>query len=100
MATDKVHFPHIFFLPATSHAEETWQPRADIYRMPDGWLVKLELAGVSSRTSARRPGPTLLCRERGATSMRSGPGLPPPGDRLLPVRAGPRIARPLRRPRS
>ena len=46
MATDKVHFPHIFFLPATTHAEEAWQPPADIYRMTDGWLVKLELAGV------------------------------------------------------
>jgi len=46
MATDKVHFPHMFFLPESRHAEEAWQPRADVYRMPDGWLVKLELAGV------------------------------------------------------
>jgi HSP20 family protein len=24
----------------------TWQPAADIYKLPTGWLVKLELAGV------------------------------------------------------
>jgi HSP20 family protein len=23
-----------------------WQPAADVYRTPDGWMVKLELAGV------------------------------------------------------
>ena len=46
MATDKVHFPHMFFLPQTTHPDEIWQPRADVYRTSDGWLVKLELAGV------------------------------------------------------
>ena len=25
-----------------------WYPSADIYQMPDGWLVKVELAGVST----------------------------------------------------
>ncbi len=25
-----------------------WCPAADIYRMPDGWLVKLDLAGVGA----------------------------------------------------
>ena len=29
-----------------SPRKEAWQPRADVYRMPGGWLVKLELAGV------------------------------------------------------
>lgn len=29
-----------------THAE--WLPSADIYRMTDGWLVKVELAGVRS----------------------------------------------------
>jgi HSP20 family protein len=24
-----------------------WYPAADVYQMPDGWLVKVELAGVS-----------------------------------------------------
>lgn len=46
MATDKVNFPHMFFLPETTHTDDAWQPRADIYRTQDGWLVKLELAGV------------------------------------------------------
>ncbi len=46
MATDEVRFPQILFLPATGPLERAWQPRADVYRMPDGWLVKLELAGV------------------------------------------------------
>ncbi|RMG55745.1 MAG: Hsp20/alpha crystallin family protein [Acidobacteria bacterium] len=27
-------------------AEQTWQPRADVLRSPEGWLVKIELAGV------------------------------------------------------
>ncbi len=26
---------------------ERWQPAADIYRTPEGWLVKLDLAGVA-----------------------------------------------------
>ena len=47
MATDEVCFPHRLFLPAARRLEkEAWQPRADVYRMPGGWLVKLELAGV------------------------------------------------------
>ena len=36
-----------FFLPAEDASREVvWQPRADIYQTRDGWLVKLELAGV------------------------------------------------------
>jgi HSP20 family protein len=36
-----------FFLPAEDAGREVvWQPRADIYHTRDGWLVKLELAGV------------------------------------------------------
>lgn len=26
-----------------------WRPAADIYRTPDGWLIKLELAGVPAQ---------------------------------------------------
>jgi HSP20 family protein len=26
--------------------EATWRPSTDIYRTPEGWLIKLELAGV------------------------------------------------------
>jgi HSP20 family protein len=46
MAADKINFPHMFFLPATSPADEAWEPRVDIHRTPDGWLIKFELAGV------------------------------------------------------
>ncbi len=31
-----------------------WQPAADVYQMPEGWVVKVELAGV-------RPGEFELC---------------------------------------
>jgi HSP20 family protein len=46
MATDEVRFPQILFLSAAKAQQEAWQPKADVYRMSDGWLVKLELAGV------------------------------------------------------
>lgn len=36
-----------FFLSAEgAGGEVAWHPRADIYRTQNGWLVKLELAGV------------------------------------------------------
>ena len=39
--------PSTFFLTADSASGAVlWQPRADIYHTHDGWLVKLELAGV------------------------------------------------------
>jgi HSP20 family protein len=35
------------FLPAADTRERIdWQPSVDIYRAPDGWLVKVDLAGV------------------------------------------------------
>ena len=46
MAVDKFNFPQMFFLSETFHGRDVWEPRADVYRTPDGWLVKLELAGV------------------------------------------------------
>ena len=46
MATDKFNFPQMFFLSETTHRHDAWQPRADVYRTHDGWLVKFELAGV------------------------------------------------------
>ena len=37
----------IFSSMAAKPAREiTWQPATDVYRTPDGWLLKLELAGV------------------------------------------------------
>ena len=32
--------------PLSTAAGESWQPAADIYRTPEGWLIKLDLAGV------------------------------------------------------
>jgi HSP20 family molecular chaperone IbpA len=46
MATDKVRFPHFLFHSAVTVSEHAWQPKADVYRVAGGWLVKLELAGV------------------------------------------------------
>jgi HSP20 family protein len=36
----------LFFIYAEAGAAMAWRPAADIYRMPEGWVVKLELAGV------------------------------------------------------
>jgi HSP20 family protein len=37
----------LFFLHAPlPRATTAWQPQADVYRSRDGWVVKLELAGV------------------------------------------------------
>jgi HSP20 family protein len=46
MAIDKFNLPHMFFLSEIGHTGDVWQPRADVYRTREGWLVKLELAGV------------------------------------------------------
>jgi HSP20 family protein len=47
MAQDLIRFMQSFFLPAAQAAGGTaWQPPADVYRTRDGWLVKLDLAGV------------------------------------------------------
>jgi HSP20 family protein len=38
---------HSLFLPAvTTLQQEHWQPSADVYRTREGWLLKLDLAGV------------------------------------------------------
>jgi len=48
MAHQTIHIRRLFFLPAAGYLREpTWQPAADIYRTPYGWLVKIDLAGVS-----------------------------------------------------
>jgi HSP20 family protein len=47
MASDKVHFGHVLFLHAARLAKkDAWRPRVDVHRVPGGWLVKIELAGV------------------------------------------------------
>lgn len=45
MAVDAIRFVSLF-LQQVEHAKPAWQPAADLYRLPTGWLVKLELAGV------------------------------------------------------
>jgi ATP-dependent Lon protease len=75
MATDEIHLRHVLFLPAARlPRKEAWQPKADVHRVPDGWLVKLELAGVRPedvRLSVR--GNTLLVQgTRRDESLREG----------------------------
>jgi HSP20 family protein len=62
MAADLVRCRQVLFLHAASHPprKEAWQPRADIYRIPEGWLVKLELAGVRPEDIRLMPRPSAL----------------------------------------
>jgi HSP20 family protein len=41
---------HFQFLGSSKHVRsgQLWYPAADVYQTPDGWLVKVELAGVSA----------------------------------------------------
>ncbi len=46
---DKPRRPTVLFAAAADRsAEISWQPAADIYRTPDGWLIKYDLAGVKA----------------------------------------------------
>ncbi|HTK26151.1 MAG TPA: Hsp20/alpha crystallin family protein [Pyrinomonadaceae bacterium] len=40
---------HFQFLASSKNVRsgQLWYPAADVYQTPDGWLVKVELAGVS-----------------------------------------------------
>lgn len=47
MAKDLIRLMHSLFLPAAGQLKHScWRPAADVYRTRDGWLVKLDLAGV------------------------------------------------------
>jgi HSP20 family protein len=47
MASDVIRFMQSLFPRAWDAGQEgTWQPSADIYQTPQGWLVKFDLAGV------------------------------------------------------
>jgi HSP20 family protein len=52
MARDTIRIVSLFF-PGPAASGTAWQPAADVYRTPTGWLVKFELAGV-------RPGDVQL----------------------------------------
>jgi HSP20 family protein len=45
MPHDTVRLVTLFLSAETERAPE-WRPATDVYRTPDGWLVKFELAGV------------------------------------------------------
>jgi HSP20 family protein len=47
MSDDFIRLMHSLFLPAAQSCQAArWSPAADIYQTRDGWLVKLDLAGV------------------------------------------------------
>jgi len=45
MAVDTRRFASLFLQGESTKAPD-WTPATDIYRIPTGWLVKIELAGV------------------------------------------------------
>jgi HSP20 family protein len=47
MAVRKPRVWSLFFLPPVeARTPLAWQPQVDVYRTPEGWVVKMELAGV------------------------------------------------------
>src|SRR5438045_792618 len=47
MTNDRARRLHALFTPVVhSCGHNRWCPAADVYRTADGWLVKVELAGV------------------------------------------------------
>jgi HSP20 family protein len=76
MSDDLVRLMHALFLPETRQ-ETPWRPAADIYRTPDGWAVKFELAGVRAEDidlevhgrRLRLRGVRRDCAPRGARSV-------------------------------
>lgn len=49
MSRDLIRFMQSLFVPALQeHCAPAWCPAADVYRTPDGWLLKLDVAGVDA----------------------------------------------------
>lgn len=46
MSTPITKLMHALLAPSTAYQSCPWQPLVDIYRGTQGWLVKLDLAGV------------------------------------------------------
>ncbi len=47
MSRDLIRFMQSLFVPALAECQPAeWCPPADVYRTEDGWLLKLDLAGV------------------------------------------------------
>ena len=58
MTNDRARRLHALFTPVVhSCGHNRWCPAADVYRTADGWLVKVELAGVRPgvRPGSRSP---------------------------------------------
>jgi HSP20 family protein len=76
MSDDLVRLMHVLFLPELRQ-ETPWRPAADIYRTPNGWAVKFELAGVRAEdidleaqgSRLRLRGVRRDCAPRGARSV-------------------------------
>jgi HSP20 family protein len=66
MAHKTIRIRQVFFFPAVGRLHEpAWQPAADVYRTPYGWLVKFDLAGVSpEEVELTSQGPRLTVRGR------------------------------------
>lgn len=46
MAVDAMRLMSLFVQQMEAGRQSDWKPPTDIYALPDGWLVKMELAGV------------------------------------------------------
>jgi HSP20 family protein len=47
VSKDLIRLMNALFLPGAEACQDApWRPNTDVYRTPDGWLVKFELAGV------------------------------------------------------
>lgn len=60
MAGNAFRFLPIFLPAAAGPQERDWQPSVDIYRAPNGWLVKFDLAGVRPQDIAWSVGGSTL----------------------------------------
>lgn len=55
----------VFTTPQSPVEPSCWQPPADIYQLRDGWLVKVELAGIQPEAlEIKTAGRTLVIRGR------------------------------------
>lgn len=71
MTRKRNHLSMLYSTVAQPAREITWRPAADVYRTSDGWLLKLELAGVrldDIHVSARGSGVTITGVRRDATA--------------------------------
>src|SRR5260370_28827936 len=74
MARDLVHIMRSFFMPAAEAFRAACsRPSTDIYRTPEGWLIKLDLAGV--RPAAI--GLSVFCRRLRVKCIRRDRNLDP-----------------------